>query len=99
MPESTETEVVPDPMTDSTFLVIGQHYWGHGFSEADAKQRWKANSRSLRLMDGYTTMQFPPGVEFDGVDQMGTVNFHWPKDSDPETRPEPVVTEHPPKGK
>lgn len=96
-PDLPDDEVFPDPMTDSTYLVIGQHYWGHGFSEAEAKALWKKQSSRLRLMDGYTVVEFPPGMEFKGVDGMGSTHWRWPEDVAEEDRVEPVVTEHPPK--
>ena len=93
LPEKAETKSTMDV---TTFVAIGQHYWGSGPTEAEAKKVFRQQSSGVRLGYGYTVIEFPPGVEFEGVDQMGYVHWRWPEGSDPETRPQPVVKEHPP---
>lgn len=85
-------------MEVTTFVAIGQHYWGSGSTEAEAKQVFRRQSSAVRLGYGYTVIEFPPGIEFEGVDQMGSVHWRWPEDVADEDRVQPVVTEHAPKG-
>lgn len=92
--ESTTKSKFAETMDATTFLVMGQHYWGQGLTLAEAKANFK-RQRGL-LGRGYTEMEFPPGVEFMNVDGMGYV--HW-RYADPDNKVEPVITEHPPKGR
>lgn len=96
--EETKSGPFAETMDVTTFLVIGQHYWGQGFTEAEAKQAWKGQG-GRRLGDGYTSIEFPPGVEFHHVDNVfGTVYWNY-ADQEAADRPEPVATEHAPRGK
>ncbi|ASR77192.1 hypothetical protein KIV66_gp85 [Mycobacterium phage MyraDee] len=70
-------------------LVIGQHYWGHAEDLAGAKAKFRKLGGKLSL--GYTIAEFPEGLEFKGVDQLGRV--FWSGDG------EPTVTEVNPKVK
>jgi len=81
-------------MDQTTFIVIGQHHWGSGSTEAEAKKVFRQQSSAVRLGYGYTVIEFPPGVEFEYVDQFGSVNWSWPEDVADEDRVQPVVTEH-----
>ena len=56
-----------------SYLVIGQHYWGHDAELATAKANFK--KQGGKLTAGYTILEFPPGIEFAGVDVIGRV--HW----------------------
>lgn len=56
-----------------SYLIIGQNYWGHGAELATAKSNFK--KQRGKLTAGYVLLEFPPGIEFAGVDQIGRV--HW----------------------
>jgi hypothetical protein len=52
-------------------LVIGQHVWGHADDLATAKRNF--GQHGGRLSRGYTIAEFPAGLTFEGVDQLGRV--------------------------
>jgi len=70
------------------FVVIGQNHWGRGKTVDEAKKNFKAQSRSVRLGNGYTLLEFSEETEFVGVDDFGRVHYKGP---------EPKATEFPPK--
>jgi hypothetical protein len=72
-------------------LIIGQNYFGHGETPQEAKANWrKQHGGSRKLSDGYAIVEFPPGIAFSGVDEMG--RFHWRYLTN-DTTIEPTVTE------
>lgn len=67
-------------MDQTTYLVIGPHYYGHATDIATAKRNLTAAGGALSR--GYIVLEFPPGIEFVGVDDMGY--YEWK--NTPETR-------------
>lgn len=75
-----------------TFLVIGQNHWGHGPDLATAKKNFR--QQRGKLTAGYTILEFPAGIEFAGVDQIGRV--HWKFEEGHEDT-QPIETTVPPR--
>jgi len=74
----------------STFLVMGQNRWGRGSSVSEAKHNFR--QQGARLGYGYVLVEFPPPLEFTGVDQMGY--YHWTHHG---SATQPIVTEFEPR--
>lgn len=52
-----------------SILVIGQHYWGHGNTLAEAKKNFREEGGILSK--GYAIIEFRPGLTFKGVNSYG----------------------------
>ena len=64
---------VHDPETKVTHVVIGLGYYGNGTSEASAKAAFR--KAGGRLSGRHSVIEFPDGVVYLGVTNMGVVRW------------------------
>ena len=72
----------------STFLVIGQSYWGAGENLVRAKKYFTVNGGDIAA-GGYEIIEFDDETEFKGVDEMG--RFHYVGNSPKRTEVPPTT--------
>lgn len=78
----------------TSYLIVGQGYWGQGLSLVEAKDNFR--KQGALLSRAHTVVEFPPGVEFLGIDEMGYTRFNF---ADPDHPVQPTHTDYPIKQK